>query len=177
MSDGGARMLTEADWQIYRDLRLEALRESPNSFVASYEEESQRDEQFWRDQMRRAGPLMAERDGEAVGVVSVGIHDRDPEVAEIHGLWVAPGARGERVAWSLVRAVAEQASAAGRRLLYFWVDSDNGPAVAFASSFGFRPTSERRFARVGDALEGVEEVALVLPLSPDPSSAPNPLLP
>jgi len=176
VSDSGARVLSEGDWQVYRDLRLEALRESPDGFVASYDEESQYDEQFWRERMRRARRLIAERNGEAVGVVGLGIHDQDPEVGEIFGLWVAPGARGSRVAWGLVRAVAEQAFADGRRRLYFWVGSDNGPAVAFASTFGFRPTSERRLARAANEVDGADEVAMVLPLAPDPSSVMNPRL-
>lgn len=177
MSDSGARVLSEADWQVYRDLRLEALRESPDSFVASYDEESQYDEQLWREQLRRARRLLAERNGEAVGMVGLGIRDQDPEVGEILGLWVAPEARGSRVAWNLVRAAAEQAFADGRRRLYFWVGSDNGPAVAFASTFGFRPTSERRLARAANDVDGSEEVAMVLPLAADPSSVKNPRLP
>ncbi|HWM74940.1 MAG TPA: GNAT family N-acetyltransferase [Nocardioides sp.] len=177
MSDSGARVLSEADWQAYRDLRLEALRESPDSFAASYDEESQHDEQFWRERMRGARRLMAERNGEAVGLVGLGIHDQDPEIGEILGLWVAPEARRSRVAWDLLWAVAKQAYADGRRQLYFWVGSDNGPAVAFASTFGFRPTSERRLVPAASEVDGSDEVAMVLPLSADPTSVFNPRLP
>ena len=177
MTDISARVLGEEDWQVYRELRLTALRESAGAFVSSYDEESQYDEEFWRERMRRAHRLVAERNGEAVGVVGLGLHDKNPEVGEIFGLWVAPEARGTRVAWRLVGAVAEQAFRDGRRRLYFWVGSDNGPAVAFASTFGFRPTSERRPTRVASQVDGEEEVAMVLPLSADPSSVRNPRLP
>jgi ribosomal protein S18 acetylase RimI-like enzyme len=177
MSDTRTRLLSEADWQVYRDLRLEALRESPDSFVDSYDEEAQYDEQSWRQRLRRARWLLAERDGNAVGVAGLGAHDQDPETGEIFGLWVAPQSRGCRVAWSLVRAAAEQAMADGRRRLYFWVGSDNGPAVAFASTFGFRPTSERRLARAAHEADSAPEVAMVLSLAPDPSSVTNPQLP
>jgi ribosomal protein S18 acetylase RimI-like enzyme len=177
MSDSHARVLSESDWQVCRDLRLEALHESPDSFVASYDEESKYDEQTWRARMRGARWLVAERDGKRVGVVGLGLHDQDPEAGEIFGLWVEPQARGNRVAWGLVRDAAEQAFAEGRRRLYFWVGSDNGPAVAFASTFGFRPTSERRLALDANEVDGADEVAMVLPLAPDPSSVTNPLLP
>jgi len=174
MTEMTARLLGEEDWKVYRDLRLSALQESPDAFVAGYDEESQYDEQFWRERMRRARRLVAERNGEAVGVVGLGIRDSDIEAGEIFGLWVAPQVRGTRVAWGLVRAVAQQAFADDRRRLYFWVGSDNGPAVAFASTFGFRPTAERRPARAASEVDGEDEVAMVLPLSSDPSSLSNP---
>ena len=170
-----AQTLTEADWQVCRDLRLEALRESPDNFAASLEEEARNDEKVWRERMRRARWLTAERDGR-VGLVGLDNHSQEPEAAEVFGLWVAPQARRNRVAWGLVRAAAEQATADGHTRLYFWVGSENGPAVAFASAFGFRPTSLRRPAG-GNEGSSVEEVAMVLSLGPDPTSAVNPHLP
>jgi ribosomal protein S18 acetylase RimI-like enzyme len=170
-------MLSQADWQVVRDLRLEALRDSPESFVASYDEESQQDEQFWRERLRRARWFVGERGGDAVGVVGLGLHDQDPQAGEVFGLWVAPQARRSRVASVLVRQAAEQAFAEGRRRLFYWVASDSGPAVAFASVFGFRPTSQRRLTAAGNAVGGVEEVAMVLGLEPDPTSVVNPQVP
>lgn len=177
MSDSRARVLGEADWQVLRDVRLEALRESPDSFVASYEEWRQYGEESWKEQVRRARWIVADRDGSVVGVVALGLDHEDPEAAEIFGLWVAAQTRGRRVAWGLVQEVAEQAFAEGRSRLYFWVGSDNAPAVAFASSFGFRPTSQRRWAGADESMDGVEETAMMLPLAPDPRSVSNPRIP
>jgi hypothetical protein len=72
------------------------------------------------------------------------------------------------VAWKLVEAGAAQAVADGHRHLGYWVGTDNGPAVAFASSFGFRPTGKRRPMRVANETEGAEETVMVLPLDVDP---------
>ncbi|UMG92745.1 GNAT family N-acetyltransferase [Nocardioides sp. TF02-7] len=177
MSDTRVRVLDEADWPLCRDLRLAALRESPESFVASYEDEKQYDEQAWRERTRQGPWLAAERDGRTVGLVGLALHRDDPELGEIYGLWVRPDARGNRVARDLVQAASERARADERRRLYFWVGSDNGPAVAFASSFGFRPTSERRLVRTDGDGEGVPEIAMVLPLRSDPVSVANPYLP
>ena len=56
----------------------------------------------------------------------------------------------------------------GLKQLLYWVGTDNGRAVAFASSFGFRPTDSRRPMR----LQGVdaedaeaEEMMMVYPLA------------
>jgi ribosomal protein S18 acetylase RimI-like enzyme len=177
VSDSRVRVLDEADWPLCRDLRLQALRQSPESFVANYEDEQQYDENAWRERMRVVRWLVSELDGKTAGLVGLVLHDEDPERGEIYGLWVAPEARGKRVARGLVQGAAEQARADARRRLYFWVGSDNGPAVAFASAFGFRPTSERRSVRTDDEGEGVPEIAMVLPLSPDPVSVANPYIP
>lgn len=177
MADINTRALDEDDWQHYRRLRLAGLKESPDAFVATYSEESLRDEPYWRDQMRRAHRLVAERDGEPVGIVSLGRHDDDPRSGEVFGLWVTPSTRNSRVAWQLVAAAAKQASRDGLDKLYFWVGTENGPAVAFASSFGFRPTYKRRPAHATHDVGGNVETAMVLSLSADPTSVKNPWMP
>lgn len=168
MSEIIVRALTEDDWQSYRDVRLAALHDSPEAFVATYEEESQFEESLWRERMNRSRRLVAEVDGHAVGVASVGDTSEDnPHVAELFGLWVKPAARGTGVATRLVQAGADIAHQEGKSHLAYWVGSDNGRAVAFASGFGFRPTDSRRAMRVASEEDGDQEIAMVLPLGED----------
>jgi GNAT superfamily N-acetyltransferase len=171
MSDITVRALGEDEWEQYRSVRLSALEESPEAFVATAEEEGSFDEDVWRARMRRSQRLVAEQDGGAVGVASVGQARHEGEkgndkVAELFGLWVAPAARGTGVATQLVQAGADAARQTGRSHLAYWVGADNGRAVAFASGFGFRPTDSRRPMRVKGA-EDEDEVAMVLPLGED----------
>jgi ribosomal protein S18 acetylase RimI-like enzyme len=174
MSEITVRSLGEEDWQQYRDIRLMALRESPGAFVATADQEAALDEHEWRDRMRRARRLVAGRDGAPLGVVSVGQGDPElPCTGELFGLWVAPEGRGTRVAWKLVEAGAAQALADGHKNLGYWVGTSNGPAVAFASSFGFRPTGTRRPMRVANETDGTEEMVMVLPLGDDPGAVPS----
>lgn len=172
------RVLGEDEWQLYREVRLAALSDAPEAFVASAQDEASRDEQFWRRRMTRARRIVAERDDEPVGVVGLGPHTGDPDNAEVFGLWTAPAVRGERIAWELVASAAWTAADDGCRLLYFWVGSDNVDAIGFASSFGFRPTEERRPVRRAEREAGSDdqEVAMVLPLVPDPNHTQNPHL-
>jgi ribosomal protein S18 acetylase RimI-like enzyme len=169
MSEINVRVLSEEDWQQYRDIRLTALKESPEAFVATHAQEENFDEPVWRDRMRRSRRLVAEHDGPTVGVVCLGHADAEhPGSGELFGLWVAPEARGTGVAWKLVEAGAEQARQDGLSHLRYWVDTDNGRAVAFASSFGFLPGGDRRPMRVTSGEDGPEEMAMVLPLDVDP---------
>jgi GNAT superfamily N-acetyltransferase len=169
MTDITVRSLGEDDWQYYRSVRLAALRESPGAFVASAEEEEAYDESFWRQRMKRSARLVAERDGQAVGVLCVGTAKADEGTAgELFGLWVHPEARGSGVATRLVKDGAAIALERGHSHLVYWVGTDNGRAVAFASGMGFRPTDYRRPMGVVSEEDGDEEIAMVLPLVTDP---------
>ena len=174
MSEINVRVLREEDGQVYRDIRLAALREAPGAFVATRAQEEALDEQMWRERVGRSRRLVAERDGRSLGVVSLGhTEEPNPGTAELFGLWVEPEARGTGVAWKLVEAGADQALRDGLSHLSYWVGTDNGRAVAFASSFGFRPGANRRPMRVAGEEDGAEEMAMVLPLGVDPGSVPS----
>lgn len=170
MNEITVRALTEDEWETYRTLRLEALQESPEAFVAAHDDEAAEPQDFWRARMERSVRLVAEADGEYVGVASIGdATETDSENGgQLFGLWVRPDWRGRSVAANLVRQGARIAEDKGFGQLFYWVGSDNGRAVAFASSFGFRPTDERRPMRVAGS-EDVqeEEIALVLALGED----------
>ena len=177
MTEVTVRSLGEDDWREFKAIRLAALRDSPDAFAASAEDEEGFEEDFWRLRVRRSTRLVAVRldddsqaEGQAVGVVSLGQgKDEEGRVAEIFGLWVAPDARGTGVATKLVEASAERAKRDGRTHVSYWVGTDNGRAVAFASGIGFRPTDFRRPMRVtpGDGEDDEEEIAMVLALGDD----------
>lgn len=167
MSEITVRVLTEDEWEQYRAVRLAALRESPEAFAATLEMEQAYAEKLWRERMNRSRRLLAEDGGEPVGVASLGPSGDGDAVAELFGLWVTPSRRGTGVATALVGAAAQAARAQGSSHLAYWVGTENGRAVAFASGFGFRPTDRRRPMRVASEEDGEEEIAMVLPLGDD----------
>lgn len=166
MAEISVRVLGEDDWQEYRAVRLAALEDAPDAFVATHAEETAFDEAAWRARMQRSRRLVAEVDGNAVGVASLGDDEDDPKAAQLFGLWVTPAARGTGVATALVQAGADAALAIGRTQLSYWVGTDNGRAVAFASGFGFRPGNHRRPMH-GHEATGEEEIVMVLALGQD----------
>jgi ribosomal protein S18 acetylase RimI-like enzyme len=169
MSDVTVRALGGEEWQAYRQVRLAALKESPEAFASTYDAEVEYDEELWRLRLARSERLLASDGEEPVGIASLGQAEEDG-VAELFGMWVTPVRRGSGVAWRLTEAAAQHARAAGRRALKLWVSTDNGRAVAFFSSFGFRPTDQRRPMTTDAA---VEELAMVLPLGDDPGWVPT----
>lgn len=172
MTDFAIRTLGDDDWADYKKARLAALHESPEAFVATAADEEQMAEAEWQERMRRSIRLLAEHEDSPVGVASVATGaGEDGTQADLFGLWVTPPSRGTGVATELVRAAANAAREQGMTHLSYWVGTDNGRAVAFASGFGFRPTDDRRPTRLQG--EDTEEVQMVLPLEGDRGGAPS----
>jgi ribosomal protein S18 acetylase RimI-like enzyme len=169
MSELTVRALGGEEWEAYREVRLAALKESPEAFASSFDQEAGYDEDFWRLRLARSERLLACDGDRPVGIASLGEAEEDG-VAELFGMWVTPSHRGKGVAWQLTHAAALHARASGRRALKLWVSTDNGRAVAFFSSYGFRPTDQRR-PMTTDA--EVEELAMVVPLGDDPGWVPT----
>ena len=172
MTDASVRPLGEDDWQELRAIRLRSLTESPEAFAAKLSDEQAFDEDFWRLRLRRSTRLIAELEGEQLGVVCLGQAHNDegeiPEVGEIFGLWVAPEARGSGVATQLMKAAAAQAAGHGKTHVAYWVGVENFRGVAFASGMGFRPTDFRRPMRLPDGTDLDEtEIGMILPLGGD----------
>lgn len=164
MTDTTVRRLAVGEWKKYRDLRLKSLQESPEAFVKTYAEEKDFDESVWHDRMQRADRLIATHGGSDVGVLSMRPADEDFEdSAEIFGLWVTPELRGKGVAVALFQEAVSEALKDGHDHLVYWVGTDNGAGVAFASARGFRPSEARR--PMEGAHEGEQEIAMVLSLS------------
>ena len=53
-ADVKIRLLKQEEWQFYRTVRLAVLEDAPEAFVARFEDESSRGEEFWRERMNRA---------------------------------------------------------------------------------------------------------------------------
>jgi alkanesulfonate monooxygenase SsuD/methylene tetrahydromethanopterin reductase-like flavin-dependent oxidoreductase (luciferase family)/ribosomal protein S18 acetylase RimI-like enzyme len=134
------RKITPDDWPLWRALRQEALRESPNAFgsrMADWNSEGDREER-WRARLESvAANFVAEVDGGPAGLVSGGRADgRD---AELVSLWVAPSARGRGLGDRLVRAVVDWATAdPSVEQIGLDVCEDNGAAQDLYRRHGFR---------------------------------------
>ena len=117
--------------------------------------------------MNRSDRMICYSGDDPVGIASVRMNEALFEnAAELFSLWISPSLRGEGLAAKLVVAASELAEKKGASQLVYWVGTDNARAVAFASSYGFRPTEHRREPRTESARsEGIEEeLAMVLAL-------------
>lgn len=91
------RQLSENDWRLLRQVRLEALRSDPAVFGANYEAESKLTEKEWRSRLRAADSaiFMLFDDETPVGMTGVSVYRDDPakRTAIFWGSWLAPAFR------------------------------------------------------------------------------------
>jgi GNAT superfamily N-acetyltransferase len=133
------RRLSPDDWEVRREVRLAALRESPDAFMSSYEAEAGLTEAQWRERIARCAILVGWLDGRPVGTAAGWAQpDGTPE---LFSMWVAPEARGTGVADALVRGVIEWARAEGHDRLTLWVMRGNAVASRFYARHGFVPVA------------------------------------
>lgn len=144
------RVLSEADWQLWRELRLTALTEAAHAFGAQLEDwqgEGDREER-WRARLAIPGSynVVVTLDGLPVGMAS-GVPTGQDGVVELISMYVAPAGRGRGVGDHLLRVVEQWARRAGARTLRLAVAEGNTNASALYQRNGFRDTGE-----VGDLM-------------------------
>ena len=132
------RLLTSADAPLYREIRLEALRLSPEAFGSSYEQESPHPLIFFEEALTKADVFGAFREMDIVGIAGF---RRQAGAKQAHkgllwGMYVRPMARGTGVAQGLVAAVLRHARE-HVELLQLAVVSENETAQRLYRSFGF----------------------------------------
>ena len=125
-----------------RALRLRALRDAPDAFWVTADQEAATTAAEWRGRLARtdAATFVASRDGLDVGMAVGTRHHEHKGDAALEAMWVAPEARSSGVATALIQAVVEWAHAAGYGSLRLDVADVNEPAVRLYSRMGFVPT-------------------------------------
>ena len=132
--------LQPADWERYRDLRLRSLREDPDAFWNTSEEEVGLKEEDWRKRLLENPTYVAVLGGEDVGAATGCPHyDRDGAAALV-GMWVAPLARGRGLACALIEEVIAWAREEGFPHLFLDVADENTAAIKLYERMGFAPT-------------------------------------
>jgi len=134
------RVLTPADAEAVRDLRLEALRLSPENFGSSWEEEAPQPLSWWSG--RLGGPacsLGAESGGELAGMVVVSLNPRmkRAHVGEIGAVYVRERFRRQGVAAALMQSAMEWLRSKGAHAATLTVSAGNVAAQKLYARFGF----------------------------------------
>lgn len=144
-------MLDGDDWEAWRDVRLRSLQDSPDAFGSTYAREVRLDEPTWRERLDdpTGVAVLASRRGVPVGMG--GGYEDLPGHLHVVAMWVAPEARGQRVAHAVLLAL--EGWAEERRLrLHLDVSTENAPARRSYERFGFVGTGETRPLREGSTV-------------------------
>ena len=99
------RRLSIGEGGLYRSVRLESLKESPEAFSSSYDDALTRSEQSWHDQADSSASgsdraTFIILDEQTVGLGALYRDENDSSVGELIQMWVAPEIRGGQAASS-----------------------------------------------------------------------------
>ena len=133
--------LGPTDWELLRDVRLAALRDSPHAFWAKLSDESRYDREKWLSFLNAVTWFVARRDtGDSAGVA--GLHQPGESEPQVIGMWVVPAERGHGIGAQLTLAAVQQAEHQGARSVELWVTDGNDTARRMYQRLGFHLTGE-----------------------------------
>ena len=159
------RRLGAHDATIYRDLRLEGLKNHPEAFGSSWEDESDKSDAWWVERLETSTVFGGWiDDSPLLGVAGFHAHAATKlrHKAVLWGMYVRIEGRGTGLAASLVQRVIEHARPLVEEICLTVVAS-NIAGKRLYSAAGFEPYGiERRALKVGD--EYFDEVLMALPL-------------
>ena len=139
MAETTIRLLGADDWQLFRRIRLEALRLEPGAFASTLEDWEPRPEEAWRKRLTQNPVFAALRDGEPVGIMGLA-RERSARMAHravVVMVYLRASERGSGLATALLEALTEYACATGIRQLELAVSVENPPAIRFYTRQGF----------------------------------------
>ncbi len=140
------RILRKKDALILRDVRLNALRDSPHSFGGIYEEESKKPLAYWEDMVtRKLGDRVifaAEYKKTVIGTLFC--FCREDGSGGFGGMWVDPTYRNKGVASALVKQGIMWAKKMGVTKITLWNTKNNEAAKHLYMKSGFTPTGNTR---------------------------------
>ncbi|MBH1964266.1 MAG: GNAT family N-acetyltransferase [Comamonadaceae bacterium] len=146
------------EWRIYRDVRLQALLDSPNAFGSTYEEEVGRTDAMWAARMAAAASsgqdhVLLARDRESVcGLVWCKLSAEQPTVANLFQMWVDPASRGKGAGRALLEEAIAWAKRVGAHRVNLGVTAAETPAMRLYLACGFRPEGAAQALRESSGL-------------------------
>jgi len=133
------KKLGEDDWETYRDIRLEALKNDPSAFGSCYSEEEKFPENKWRERIKNA--LFAMDGKKAVGTIVVFFENYNnlKHIAHIYGVYVKPDYRGKGVSKMLMGAALENIKSNKEIIkVKLEVNAKQKPAYELYKKYGFK---------------------------------------
>lgn len=141
------------DEPLLRELRIQALTESPHAFGSTLERELARTTDDWRRWLSPGVTFLLEVNGQARGLVAGGLDQANPSVVHLMAMWVHPELRRTGAADALVAAVKAWAAEVGADQVRLNVVQSNVRAVRCYERSGFRPSGHQGIVEKNGEIE------------------------
>jgi ribosomal protein S18 acetylase RimI-like enzyme len=160
------RLLAPADAAMFRDVRLEALRQNPEAFASTFEREKNKPLSWFQERISQADIFGAFIEDELLGMVGFRAQDGSKtHKAVLWGMYVRAIARNFGLGRRLVDAVVKHASERVEQL-QLAVVGENQAAYRFYKNLGFVEYGRETKALKQDG-RYYDEILMVKFLAPD----------
>lgn len=142
------RRIRIGEFDLFKQIRLRALKEAPYAFSSTYESALQRSEESWREQADNSAQgsdratFIAFSDDAPVGIAALYRVENQINVGAMLQVWVAPEHRGTGVARDLIDAIFEWAGENNFRMILSRIRDGNIRAQIFYAKYGFSNSDE-----------------------------------
>jgi len=139
------RLLEESDAKVYQVVRLRALKNDPDSFGSTYEQEMVRPLEKFSERIQHTKNQFSlgcfDDSDSLIGIVNFVCEDRlkTAHKGNVYGMYIEPEFRGKGIGRSLLLALIEKATSECDRLeqIHLTVVSTNEAAKRLYTSLGF----------------------------------------
>ena len=138
--------LEPKDWNKYREIRLEALKEEPRAFNSAFEETKAFPQSHWEEALTDINSIFvfAKCDDKVIGLMHLTLNELDEPsyVAVIHSAYVNKDYRGLGAGRMLLEYLINEIKDNPKiKTLKLWVKESQIPAIKLYESFGFEHTA------------------------------------
>ncbi len=153
-------VLRPEEWELLREIRLEALEDSPYAYGQSLSEAALMSEQDWRTRLEKSVHTVARIGDRIVALVAIRkeTHEKVAHIAHINAMYVKPEARGQGVGKLLLQIAMDAAIERGGITKFkLNVTEGNESAAALYLGLGFRVvgTLEKEILQDGKYLNDI----------------------
>jgi RimJ/RimL family protein N-acetyltransferase len=133
------RLLKKEDWQSWKSLRLEALKESPESFNNSFEETAILPDEEFKGHLTKNDIFGAFIDEQLIGSLAYSrlTSLKKNHIGLIWGVYMQPAYRRQGIIKKLLETVVSHASLQVLQL-YLQVTTTNNAAITLYEKYGFK---------------------------------------
>jgi ribosomal protein S18 acetylase RimI-like enzyme len=135
-------------WTVLRDLRLAALKESPEWFAGNYAEESKKDQQAWVELVEHDSWFALYDNESPIGVMAISSRDTGRGTdCWLYSCWISPEYRGQGLLRLMIEKLDEQSRAHGWKVQGLGVWPHNLIAIEAYQQMGFEKSGEPKPSR------------------------------
>jgi RimJ/RimL family protein N-acetyltransferase len=141
-----------SDWQKYKEIRLKSLKESPQAFGGSFDNESQQSDDEWREKIIKSNRffVLAEEEGIVAGVAGAKQIDADNGI--IIAVYLVPEARGKGYSKEILSIVLQELENRKAKIVTLTVNTKQEAAVRAYKALGFQIIKTNVDEKLGDGL-------------------------